>query len=168
MQKMRKMCTEDHVIYLATLIIAVLPKITPFSPGSDAFFPGDYFSVQCSIMHGDAPLKIYWKFNDHIIESNNELLISNMGSRSSVLTIESIRDYHAGNYSCFGKNVAGMANHTVALVVNGSKLILIFIWNKFILFVLFCFVSTCVITFCLWQTLSFNLLVAQCSFFLLI
>lgn len=99
----------------------VLPKITPFTPGSDAFYPGDYFSVQCSIMHGDLPISIFWKFNDRIIEGNNELLISKMGSRSSVLTIETIRDYHAGNYSCIGRNAAGMANHTVALVVNGSK-----------------------------------------------
>lgn len=45
-----------------------------------------------------------------------------MGSKSSVLTIETIRDYHAGVYSCFGKNAAGIANHSVALVVNGSKL----------------------------------------------
>lgn len=72
-------------------------------------------------MHGDLPISIYWKFNEHIIESTNELQIAKMGSRSSVLTIESIRDYHAGNYSCFGKNTAGIANHTVALVVNGSK-----------------------------------------------
>lgn len=101
--------------------IAVLPKITPFSPGSDAFFPGDYFSLQCSIIHGDLPISIFWKFNDHIIEGNNELQISKMGSRSSVLTIESIRDYHAGNYSCFGKNAAGIANHSVALMIDGSK-----------------------------------------------
>lgn len=121
--------------------ITVLPKITPFSPGSDAFFPGDYFSVQCSIIHGDLPIKIYWKFNDHIVESNNELLISNMGSRSSVLTIESIRDYHAGNYSCFGKNAAGMANHSVALVVNGSKLTC-FCFDLNLIFFVFISVST--------------------------
>lgn len=42
-------------------------------------------------------------------------------SRSSVLTIESIRDYHAGPYTCFGKNAAGVANYSVALVVNGSN-----------------------------------------------
>lgn len=101
--------------------ISVLPKITPFSPGSDAFFPGDYFSLQCSIIHGDLPISISWNFNDRFIDGNNEIMISKMGSRSSVLTIESIRDYHAGNYSCFGKNAAGMANHSVALIVNGSK-----------------------------------------------
>lgn len=98
-----------------------MPKITPFTPGSEAYFPGDYFSLQCSITHGDLPISIKWKFNDRFIETDSEVMISKMGSRSSVLTIESIRDYHAGNYTCFGKNAAGMANHSVALVVNGSK-----------------------------------------------
>lgn len=73
-------------------------------------------------MHGDLPISIEWKFNDHIVESNSEVLISKMGPRSSVLTIESIRDYHAGNITCVGKNTAGLANYTVALVVNGSNL----------------------------------------------
>lgn len=48
-------------------------------------------------------------------------MVSKMGTRSSVLTIETIRDHHAGNYSCFGKNAAGISNHSVALVVNGSN-----------------------------------------------
>lgn len=103
------------------IIFPVLPKIAPFSPGSDAFFPGDYFSLQCSIIHGDLPIKIFWKFNDNVIETNNEIQTSNMGSRSSVLTIESIRGHHAGNYSCFGQNVAGISNHSVPLIVNGSN-----------------------------------------------
>lgn len=103
-------------------ILTVLPKITPFSTGSDALYPGDYLSLQCSVMHGDLPLSISWKFNDRIIESNNEVGISKSGSRSSVLTIESIRDHHAGNITCVGKNTAGVANYTVALVVNGSNL----------------------------------------------
>lgn len=99
----------------------VLPKIAPFSPGSDAFFPGDYFSLQCSIIHGDLPISIYWQHNNHTISTNAEIMISKMGSRSSVLTIESIRDYHAGNYSCFGRNEAGTSNHSVEVIVNGSN-----------------------------------------------
>lgn len=86
----------------------------------DAFSPGDYFSLQCQIILGDLPISIYWKFNDQIIESNNEIIITKMGARSSVLTIESVRDDHAGNYTCFGKNFAGVSNHSVQMIVNGS------------------------------------------------
>lgn len=105
--------------------IPVLPKITPFSPGSDAFYPGDYFSLQCSIIHGDLPISIFWKFNNQLLDSNDEIAIAKMGSRSSVLTIETIRDHHAGNYSCFGRNAAGTADHSVSLVVNGSLTLLV-------------------------------------------
>lgn len=96
-----------------------MPKIAPFAPGSDAFFPGDYFTLQCSIIHGDLPISIYWQFNNQTIETNHEIMISNMGSRSSVLTIESVRDHNAGVYTCFGKNNAGLSSHSVELTVNG-------------------------------------------------
>lgn len=100
----------------------MLPKIAPFTPGADAFFPGDYFTLQCSIIHGDLPIAIYWQFNNRTIaESDRDIVLSNMGSRSSVLTIESVRDQHAGNFTCFGKNAAGISNHSVALIVNGSN-----------------------------------------------
>lgn len=122
----------DFETYLS---ITVLPKISPFTSGSDAFFPGDYFSLQCSIIHGDLPISIYWKFNDHIIESNNDVTITKSGSRSSVLTIESIKDYSAGDYNCFGKNAAGVANYSVALIVNGSNIKICFRLTVYI----FCF-----------------------------
>lgn len=103
-----------------------MPKITPFSAGSDAFYPGDYFSLQCSIIHGDLPISIFWKLNDRLADSNDEIAIAKMGSRSSVLTIESIRGHHAGNYSCYGQNAAGTTSHSVALAVNGSTIFVSF------------------------------------------
>lgn len=113
-------------------ILTVLPKITPFSTGSDVLYPGDYFSLQCAITHGDLPLSIFWKLNDRILENNNEVRISQSDLRSSVLTIESIRDYHAGNnLTCVGKNTAGVANYTVTLVVKGSNLFPNFIFLIF-------------------------------------
>lgn len=87
----------------------------------DAFSPGDYFSLQCQIILGDLPMSIYWKFDNKIIETNGDITISKMGTRSSVLTIESVRDIHAGNYTCFGKNFAGVSNHSVQLIVDGSE-----------------------------------------------
>lgn len=101
--------------------LAVPPKIAPFAVGSDALFPGDYFTIQCSIVHGDVPLTIYWTFNGQPIESNGagDVVVAAMGARSSVLTIESVRGQHAGAYTCRGRNAAGEARHSVELVVNG-------------------------------------------------
>lgn len=109
---------------IRNLALAVLPKIAPFAIGSDALFPGDYFTIQCSIVHGDMPLSIYWTFNGQPVEivpagGSGEVMVSAMGTRSSVLTIESVRGQHAGNYTCFGTNAAGMSKHNVQLVVNG-------------------------------------------------
>lgn len=64
-----------------------------------------------------------------------------MGSRSSVLTIESIRGHHAGNYSCFGQNIAGISNHSVPLIVNGSNDELFYLKFKlFLLLFLICLI----------------------------
>lgn len=111
-------------------MLAVLPKIAPFFLGTDALFPGDFFTLQCSITHGDLPISIYWTFNgmplyqkssniDVNRNSNNDVIIANMGSRSSVLTIDSVRGQHSGNYTCYGKNAAGLSEHSVLLIVNG-------------------------------------------------
>lgn len=99
---------------------SVLPRIAPFSPGADEFYPGDYFSVTCSIISGDLPLKIFWEHNAHRLESSSwGVSIAKTGSRSSVLTIESIKAEHAGNYTCLAANNAGATNVTTNLVVNG-------------------------------------------------
>lgn len=45
--------------------------------------------------------------------------INQVGSRSNVLTIDSISGQHAGNYTCVVKNLAGTAIHSTMLIVNG-------------------------------------------------
>lgn len=101
----------------------VAPKIAPFAVDSDALFPGDYFTLQCSIVHGDLPIAIEWSFNGALLGASlgrrNAIVIAAMGTRSSVLTIESVGGEHAGNYTCAGTNAAGQTRHTVGLVVNG-------------------------------------------------
>jgi hypothetical protein len=38
------------------------------------------------------------------------------------LTIESVRSYHSGNYTCMAANSAGNASFTAHLAVNGTYL----------------------------------------------
>lgn len=42
-----------------------------------------------------------------------------MGKRNSVLTIDSVSDKHAGNFTCQATNSAASANFTSQLIVNG-------------------------------------------------
>lgn len=106
-----------------------MPKIAPFTSGSDALFPGDYFTLQCSIVHGDLPVSVYWYFNGEKLVNSDEITISQMGARSSVLTIDTVRGHHAGNYTCFGKNIAGLSSHNVELIVNGLNWFFLYFLN---------------------------------------
>lgn len=43
-----------------------------------------------------------------------------MGNKVSMLYIEAVTSYHAGNYTCIATNQAGRANYTAALKVHGE------------------------------------------------
>lgn len=43
-----------------------------------------------------------------------------LGKKSSAMTIESVNDNHAGNYTCKASNNAYSVNYTAELVVNGN------------------------------------------------
>lgn len=47
-------------------------------------------------------------------------MVSKLGRRSSVLTIESVEAHHAGRYTCQGENAAGTASYSVDLQVIGG------------------------------------------------
>lgn len=100
----------------------VPPKISPFSSGNaEAVHLGQYITYQCTITEGDLPLNILWTFNKQplINEDNEDIIISKLGRRSSVLTIESVNAKNAGNYTCQGSNKAGKASFTTQLRVIG-------------------------------------------------
>lgn len=64
-------------------------------------------------------MKVIWLLNNHPIEMMPDVSISKIGKRISILSIESVAGHHAGNYSCRVKNIAGMAEHSAYLTVNG-------------------------------------------------
>jgi len=98
-----------------------LPQITPFATGSQPTHLGQYITYQCTLTEGDLPLNIRWTFNNQPLfnDDDQDILIAKMGRRSSVLTIESVADRHAGNYSCHGENAAGRATYSTQLRVIG-------------------------------------------------
>lgn len=76
-------------------------------------------SITCSVIKGDAPIDISWKFNNTDLFSNDGVIITRSGQRISVLSIETVRSRHAGLYTCVGKNSAGYIEHSAELKVNG-------------------------------------------------
>lgn len=82
----------------------------------------DMVSASCTVNKGDLPMKISWTRNGRQLFSNDGISISRTNQRISILSIESVRDRHSGNYSCVAENLAGSVNYTTSLWVNGTDL----------------------------------------------
>lgn len=104
-------------------LILVAPQILHFDFGDAPINEDETVSVQCTISKGDNPLNISWMINNKKIQSYPGIVINNM-KRVSLLTIESVRASHAGNFSCVASNSAGSSIYSAELNINGSYLIL--------------------------------------------
>lgn len=77
--------------------------------------------MSCILSFGDLPVELYWLFNgDLILNDREDITILKSGKRISVLSIESVRANHAGNYSCLAKNNAGDSEYSTELLVIGE------------------------------------------------
>ena len=81
---------------------------------------GEFAQANCVLRKGDKPIDISWLFNGAPIIESEDVQIGKMGRGSSILTIDPIRGYNQGNYTCVATNPAGrMTVHTI-LKVNGT------------------------------------------------
>lgn len=111
--------TNLYSIVPLYLIFQVPPKLAPFSFGDEALSYGDTISITCTISGGDLPVTVEWRLNGSPLESYLEIQTETRGKRINNLVIDLVSAKHAGNYTCFAKNAAGVAEHTSELVVNG-------------------------------------------------
>lgn len=98
----------------------VLPKLLPFSFGEEPSFLGDSTTVQCSLSSGDMPVKFTWSLNNKPISDVQGIVVGSFGKKTSVVSIESLDEHHAGNYTCFASNKAGIARSSSVLIVKGN------------------------------------------------
>lgn len=92
----------------------------PFNFGDEPSNSGDSASLQCSVTSGDFPLNISWLFNGTEVDESFGVSVGKMGKRLSVLNIDYVNGYHAGNYTCLASNRADSVNYTAELIVNGA------------------------------------------------
>lgn len=107
--------------------LTVLPKLLPFSFGEEPASLGESTTVQCSISLGDLPVTFSWLLNDERAESVADINVVTLGKKTSVLSIDSLTEYHAGNYTCLATNKAGTSRHHTLLIVNGINVIRCFL-----------------------------------------
>nr|XP_046473833.1 Down syndrome cell adhesion molecule-like protein Dscam2 isoform X1 [Neodiprion pinetum] len=103
----------------ANLAVNVAPHIAPFTASED-INAGDNVQLICNVAKGDRPLSISWNFHgEQLSSSASGISTMKISSGSaSLLTIESAKAMHAGNYTCTVSNPAGTVSYTTTLKVN--------------------------------------------------
>ncbi|KAG5890610.1 hypothetical protein JTB14_005120 [Gonioctena quinquepunctata] len=83
---------------------------------------GESNTVQCSLAVGDMPVNFTWTLNEKPLTDVVGVNIATFGKKTSVISIDSVSDFHAGNYTCAARNRAGSSSFTAALAVKGTIL----------------------------------------------
>lgn len=97
------------------------PLLLPIEFGSEAFYEGDMAQANCRLRKGDRPITISWLYNGIDLVSTDDTYIDNLGSRTSILTLDPVRAHHQGNYSCRAANEAGITRVDTTVIVNGTQ-----------------------------------------------
>ena len=100
-------------------LILVLPQIVPFDFGEESINELDMVSASCTVNKGDLPIDVAWTKNGGRLYTSDGIVVTKTSQRMSVLSIESVRARHAGNYSCVATNNGGVTKQWAILAVNG-------------------------------------------------
>ena len=92
----------------------------PLTFGRDILDEGEFAQLVCIVSKGDEPLTITWSLKGDDISSEPGLTTATLGTRTSMLTINSVGYRHSGTYTCMAKNAAGAVRETAELKVNGN------------------------------------------------
>ena len=92
----------------------------PLTFGADVLDEGQFAQVVCIVGKGDEPLTISWSLQGEAVSSEPSLTTNSLGTRTSMLTIQSVGYRHSGLYTCTASNKAGSATESVELRVNGN------------------------------------------------
>jgi Immunoglobulin domain len=99
-------------------MFAVFPYITPFDfegPVSS----GETVQLACLVTKGDPPLSIKWFFNGEPLIPHLGAITGMFGQKTSILSINSVKQINRGRYTCLATNEAGTASYSADLRVNG-------------------------------------------------
>ncbi|XP_076265873.1 Down syndrome cell adhesion molecule 1 isoform X6 [Rhynchophorus ferrugineus] len=97
--------------------VMALPKIQPFDFGEELPHEGEMVSVQCFVASGDMPIDFSWMLNGEPIHKFDDITISSVGKKISILSIDGVSKRHVGNYTCIATNRAGFFSYTAPLAV---------------------------------------------------
>ncbi len=87
--------------------------------GKETMDEGEFAQVICIVSKGDEPLHLSWSLHGAAISSEPSISTNQLGSRTSMLTIQSVGYRHSGLYTCVASNKAGSVSKSAQLKVNG-------------------------------------------------
>lgn len=103
-----------------------MPQISAFTFGEEELNLDETVAATCIITKGDLPIDVWWtlrnEYEDHErnLTTSEGVMISRNSAKISVLNIDAVKARHRGNYTCFARNKAGVAQHSAYLAINGS------------------------------------------------
>lgn len=92
----------------------------PLTFGANVLDEGQFAQVVCIVGKGDEPLTISWSLHGERVSSEPGLSTTSLGTRTSMLTVQSVGYRHSGLYTCTASNNAGVASQSVEMKVNGN------------------------------------------------
>lgn len=69
-----------------------------------------------------------WMLNKKLLRNVQGVNIASFGKKTSVISIDSLEEHHAGNYTCVVKNKAGVASFHAELIVKGILRVSSTVW----------------------------------------
>lgn len=106
--------------------LQVLPTIVPFSFGEEQINLDNSVMASCSVMKGDLPLNVWWRFtpsddsSSYNLTTNDGVVIMRTSQKISILAIDAVKARHMGNYTCFAQNNGGATHYSTYLAIHGS------------------------------------------------
>lgn len=98
-----------------------MPKILPFNFGEEDYTSGTSAQLQCIVTEGDLPVDIRWTTLGTTHSGLMGISVTKIGSKSSILQIDSVDASHSGDYTCMAQNAAGKASYSAKLTVVGVE-----------------------------------------------
>lgn len=117
------------MVLFFSVFYLVLPHITPFNFDGEAN-RGDSVQVSCYMSKGDFPVSFSWLLNGKPTKDFQDVTVSIFGKKTSVLSIDSADQHHAGNYTCVASNRAGISTFSARLIVKGNSFFLSIVLPK--------------------------------------
>ena len=99
------------------------PAINPFA-FDQPVYSGDDVQVTCYVARGDEPISLSWTLNGQPLSNSRPgVNLVNVGSKTSLLTLNNVNHHSDGEYRCLARNPAGVVAFSANLTVYGKVVV---------------------------------------------